>query len=267
VHRDVRRELDSIRGRAVEVAHEAGALLSSGFRSTPRSRTKRTAADLVTEFDERSEALVRERLHDAFPDIAIVGEEGGGQRGEGAAFYVDPIDGTSNFAHGHPFFCVSIGLWEHGQPLVGVVHAPEMKLTFAAARGAGVTRNGEPCRVSSTDALERALLGSAPHDHPRAYLALDRSTHGIRRCGAAALEISLVADGGYDGFWDVGLAPWDLAAATLFVTEAGGEVTDLEGRAFTVDAPSVLASNGRLHGLLLTALAHARALPPIDPVT
>lgn len=269
-------ELDGLRDRAEVIAREAGALLMSAFRSPLAVRSKRTSSDLVTELDERCEALLRDRLEAAFPGTAIVGEEAGGERSEGPVWYVDPIDGTSNFAHGHPYFCISLGLWEGARPLAGVVHAPAMGLTYAAARGRGVTRNGEPCRVSSVESLDAALLGSGfPADRAtrtpdpyRAFIDLDRRSHGVRRCGAAALELSLVADGAYDAFFEASLMPWDLAAAVLFVTEAGGTVTDREGNPFRLDSAfrgqgEVVASNGRVHPALLLALAHGSALPQV----
>jgi myo-inositol-1(or 4)-monophosphatase len=269
--RRVTEPLLSLRNAAVDIAREAGALLMEGFRSAPAFRAKRSESDLVTEYDERSEHLLRERLGAAFPGVAVVGEETGGERGGGAVWYVDPIDGTSNFGHGHPYFCISLGLWEGESPVCGVVHAPAMGLTYAAARGQGVERIGERVRVSAVRELPRALLSSGfPSDRAtrrpdpyNAFVAVDRASHGLRRCGAAALEQSLVADGACDGFWEVGLAAWDLAAGALFVKEAGGEVTDLEGRPLALDAGEVLASNGLLHEPLLVALAHARALPPI----
>lgn len=265
-------ERDGLRDDAERIAREAGALLMTAFRAPMAIRAKETSSDLVTELDERCEALLRERLEAAFPGVSIVGEEGGGEPTDGAAWYVDPIDGTSNFAHGHPWFCVSLGLWEGDRPVCGVVHAPAIGLTYAAARGRGVTRNGAPCRVSSTADFGSALFSTGfPSDRAtrepdpyRAFVDVDRRSHGLRRCGAAALELSLVADGAYDGFWELGLAPWDLAAAAFFVTEAGGTVTDHAGAALTLDAGEVVASNGALHEALLLALAHGRALPPID---
>jgi myo-inositol-1(or 4)-monophosphatase len=264
-------ELDTLRDRAVEIAREAGELLLTGFRSNPALRSKRTDSDLVTEFDERCESLLRERLAMSFPGTAVVGEEKGGEDRADGVWYVDPIDGTSNFAHGHPYFCLSLALWEGSRPVCGVVHAPAMGLTYAAARGRGVTRNGVPCRVSSVRELSRALLASGfPADRatrrqdPYAgFVRVDKKSHGVRRCGAAALEQSLVADGAYDGFWEVGLASWDVAAGAFFVQEAGGVVTGLGGEPFALDAGHYLASNGHLHEALLLALAHAGALPPI----
>lgn len=267
-------EKAEIRDRAELIAKEAGALLMEAFRSPVAIRAKETASDLVTELDERCEALLRERLAVAFPGISIVGEETGGEGGDGAVWYVDPIDGTSNFAHGHPWFCISLGLWENGKPVCGVVHAPAIGLTYTAARGHGVTRNGVPCRVSSVRRLEQSLVSTGfPADRAvrkpdpyRAFAAVDAASQGIRRCGAAALELSLVADGAYDAFWEQGLRPWDLAAAAFFVTEAGGTVTDRTGAPLRLDAGEVVASNGHVHEALLLALAHASALPTNDSV-
>lgn len=266
-------ELKRVLDRTIEIAHQAGALLLDGFRSADHAiRTKQTESDLVTEVDERCEAFLRERLGQSFPGVSIVGEEAGGDAGAGAVWYVDPIDGTSNFAHGHPWFSLSLALCEGGAAVCGVVHAPAIGLTYAALRGHGATRNGVACRVSTDARLERALLASGfPSDRAtrvpdpyRPFVALDRASHGIRRCGSAALELSLVADGAYAGFWELGLQPWDLAAGTLFVTEAGGHVSDFDGHPLALDAGQVVASNGLVHEALLLALAHARALPRIE---
>jgi myo-inositol-1(or 4)-monophosphatase len=269
-------QLPAVRDRAVAIAREAGALLLEGFRGDPAVRTKRTRSDLVTEHDERCERLLRERLGAAFPWAAVVGEEQGGDAAADRVWYVDPLDGTSNFAHGHPWFSVSLGLWRGPEPLVGVVHAPALGLTYAAARGHGTTRNGAPARVSAVDALEEALLATGfPADRAsnpegnnyREFVTLDATTHGVRRCASAALELAVVADGGYDGFWDRGLGPWDLAAGVLLVQESGGRVSDLAGGPPSLARGEVLASNGRVHGALADALAHARALPPLGEVT
>lgn len=257
------------------MAHEAGALLLEGFRGEYAAREKGAGGDMVTEYDERCEALLRDRLGEVLPEATFVGEEGGGEAGQGLCWYVDPIDGTNNFAHGHPWFSVSIGLWDGATPLFGVVHAPAMGLTIDGHRGGGVTRNGRLARVSRTEELSRALLATGfghdratnPDNNYRAYVTLDAQTHGVRRCASAALELALVADGGYDGFWDRGLAPWDLAAAVLLVEEAGGRVSKLDGGPFALEPKAeILATNGVLHPPLAHALAHARALPPIHEV-
>lgn len=256
----------------VRITEEAGALLMTGFRGDHGAREK-TRGDLVTELDERCEAQLRERLGDRFPHARVVGEEEGGVP-EGLTFYVDPLDGTNNYAHGHPWFCVSVGLWDESEPVMGVVHAPAMGLTYSAAVGRGLLRNGEPGSVSTTEELRKSLMAtgfdSAPWRQPennyRAFVHLDALSHGVRRCAAAALEIAMVAEGAYDGFWDQGLAAWDLAAGAILVREAGGCVSDLDGGPFSIHAGRVLATNGHIHEELRDALAHARALPPIREV-
>ncbi len=269
--------IDAARARdgAIEIALEAGRLLLEGFRArSTRTRDKGVGGDLVTEYDERCEALLRDRLGALEPRAAFVGEESGG-RAEGLAWHVDPIDGTGNYAHGHPWFCLSIGLWSADGPVAGVIHAPAMGLTYAAAREGGATRNGHAIAVSDTSSLDRALLATGfPHDRATnrdnnyaAFCALDARSHGVRRCAAAALELAIVADGGYDGFWDRGLASWDVAAAVCLIGEAGGRVSHFSGEGFAL-APKVdiVATNGALHRPLLDALSHVRALPPEDLV-
>ncbi|MFK7990370.1 MAG: inositol monophosphatase [Sandaracinaceae bacterium] len=264
----------------VAVAEEAGRLLMEGFRGDAGTRTK-SRGDLVTEYDERCETLLRERLTALAPEATVVGEEQGGEVADGWVFYVDPIDGTNNYAHRHPWFCLSIGLWHHcadtqpgATPAMGVVHAPAMHRTYAAERGKGAHLNGERLVVSGTSDLEASLLASgfpsspweAPRNNYREFVTLDAHTHGVRRCSGAALEIAMVAGGSYDGFWDEGLAPWDLAAGALLVLEAGGQVTSLEGAPFSLSSGQLVASNGSVHSALVHALAHARALPPLTEV-
>ena len=271
-------ELPSLLESTVALAHEAGSLLMEGFRHDAEVESKGEGGDVVTDYDRRCEALLRERLGALLP-----GSRGGGEEADdapgGLAWYVDPIDGTGNFAHGHPWFCLSIGLWDGDAPLVGVVHAPAMGLTHAAAKGHGTRRNGRAVRVSTSASLDAALMATGfPHDRARnpdnnyrPFVTLDARSHGVRRCAAAALELAMVADGAYDGFWDAGLKPWDLAAGILLVQEAGGRVTDFTGAPVRfADAPrlgQIVATNGRIHQPLQDALAHARALPPITQVT
>ncbi len=262
-------ELEEISARALEIARGASRLLLEGHRRGPAVRSK-GRSDLVTEYDERSELFVREGLARAFPSHTVVGEEMGGVAGE-LAWYVDPLDGTTNFAHGHPFFCLSLGLVGGGEHLVGVVVAPALGTEWTAHRGGGAWRDGSRIGVSDTTAIEDALLAtgfpatraSVEDNNYRAFLALDAASHGVRRCGAAALELALVADGGYDAFWDLGLKPWDLAAGALLVREAGGRVTDLRGEALELSKGRILASNGRLHDALVAGLAGGLPLPPI----
>lgn len=282
---------------AIAIAREASTLLRDGWRKGVSVRTK-ARSDLVTEIDLASERLVRERIGARFPEHLIVGEEEGAPitalegslgaheaaraEGEGRAregdsgsrpvWYVDPLDGTTNYAHGHPFFCVSIACTRAGEPIAGVVIAPALGIEWAASKGAGLRRNGERCSVSRCDSLEDALMAtgfpagraSRPDNNYRAFLALDAASHGVRRCGAAAIEIAMVADGSYDAFWDIGLRAWDVAAGMLFVREAGGAVTDLDGSPVRLDAGRFMASNGRIHAALARGIAGAIPLPPLE---
>ena len=284
-------ELRTILETARGIAREAGALVMEGFRRGGRIRTKSDRTDLVTEYDERSERLIRDRIATLLPGHAFIGEEGIGGEGQGTSdaskrlvWYVDPIDGTTNFAHGHPFFCLAMGLAARTNdglevPVAGVVLAPAMQIEWAAARGCGATRssgaagNRVRCEVSSTELLADSLLATGfpanrahvDDDNYAAFLAIDSSTHGARRCGAAAMELCLVADGGYDGFWDIGLKAWDVAASAVIISEAGGRVTrfgeaPLGLRTFASDG-RVIATNGRIHAALSGAIGeHTRPL-------
>lgn len=272
-------QLQTIRERAENIAREASVLVLEGWRRAPSVRSK-GKSDLVTEYDEKCERLLRALLADAFPEHGVVGEEAQGEqmRDKDLVWYVDPIDGTTNFAHGHPFFCISLGLVErHGAeelPVVGVVIAPGLQTMWSAAHGLGSRRvsvhGEEKLAVSTTSSLEDALLAtgfpavrrSTSDNNYAHFLTLDSTTHGVRRCGAAALEICLVADGAYDAFWDIGLKAWDLAAGTVIVREAGGTVSLMNGGALELHAGRFLASNGVLHDALLESLRVEPSLPP-----
>lgn len=272
-------ELRAVLASARGIARDAASLVLEGWRRAPSVRLKGTS-DLVTEYDMRCERLLRDALAATFPTHGVVGEEGEGpqQRDRELVWYLDPIDGTTNFAHGHPFFCIAMGLVarEAGRevPVVGVVVAPGIGTMWSAARGLGAVRESlhgtEALQVSRTPALADALLATgfpaarrtdADNNYAR-FLGLDSTTHGARRCGAAAMEICLVADGAYDAFWDLGLKAWDLAAGAVIVTEAGGTVSNLDGSPLDLHAGRFVASNGVLHAPLIEALAHPPSLPP-----
>jgi myo-inositol-1(or 4)-monophosphatase len=257
------------------IAADAATLLLTGYRRPgggPRVEYK-GAVDLVTEFDRRSEERIRERLARSFPGCDIVAEESGGTvRGDRPVFFADPLDGTTNYAHGHPFFAVSIGLWEPDGSLgLGCVVAPALGWTHTAARGQGAMRNDVPCRVSSTNALERSLLATGfPYDRRtstqnnlRAFVELKRKAQGIRRCGAASLDLCLVADGTYDGYWEHKLNAWDLAAGAMCVLESGGRATNFDGSTLDVHGGHLVVSNGAIHEELLSALAVAEQMEPL----
>lgn len=251
---------------AIEIAREAGQVLLShrgvGFEL-------KGAYDLVTAADRASEQLIVERLKQRFPQHGIVAEEGGrAEMNAELRWYVDPLDGTTNFAHGLPFFCVSIALEDAHGPLAGVVEAPALGWQFYAARGQGaflVERGMAERRlaVSDTDELRASLLATGfPYDTASSarnnlaeWARIYPETQGLRRVGAAALDLCFVAAGWMDGYWELKIKPWDVAAGALFVVEAGGRVSDYRGGAFTSDGGEILATNGRLHDALAAALA------------
>ena len=237
------------------IAREAGVLLMSYFDRHIKIEYKGDV-DLVTAADRASEKLIAERLHARWPQHGIVGEEGT-RTDTGAEFrwYVDPLDGTTNFAHGYPVFCVSIALARRDDELeVGVLYDPTRDELFAAERGHGATLNGNPIRVSKTTRLAESILGTGfpsnkRHKNPNIYFyqQITLRSHGVRRAGSAALDLANVAAGRYDGFWEFNLNPWDTAAGVLIVREAGGKVTRFDGTPFRLDSREVLATNGLIH--------------------
>ena len=252
-------------GVAERLAREAGELVLEGWRSGGRIERK-GRIDLVTEYDLRSEQLIRGGLAEAFPEHRIVGEEGA-QSGEGShVWYVDPIDGTTNFAHGHPFFCVSIALYRGPVGLAGVVHAPALRTTWTAAAGSGARRNGESCSVSTREQMDEALCATGfpydrwtnPDNNEREFSYFLKRTRGVRRCGSAALDLALLADGTYDIYWEQSLQAWDMCAGALLVTEAGGRLSDYGGAPADPRTGRLVASNSRLHDEALRFLTEAR---------
>jgi myo-inositol-1(or 4)-monophosphatase len=254
----------ALRDAAAELARAAGAVLREGH-GRAHAPERKGRIDLVTEYDRRSERLVLEGLRRRFPGHAVLAEESGAHAGEagGVRWIVDPLDGTTNFAHNYPFFCVSIAAEVDGELAAGVVYDPVRDELFAAAAGHGATRNGEPLRVSDVARVEDALLVTGfPYDvrerperslpHFAAFLV---RAQAVRRDGSAALNLAYLAGGRFDGFWEVGLSPWDVAAGTLLVREAGGRVTAYDGGAARLDGRELLASNGRIHDEMRGVLA------------
>ncbi len=243
---------------AIETAREAGKLLSQ-LSKQPRQISYKQKSDIVTDADRRSEAMIIEGIRRHFPDHAIVAEEGGGKEtGSDYCWYVDPLDGTTNFAHGFPVYCVTLALACRDEVIAGVVYDPNREEMFAAERGAGATLNGERIRVSPTSDLAESLLGTgfppfaSNHDlNLQFFFKLTHLSHGIRRAGAAALDLCSVAVGRFEGFWELKLNPWDKAAGSLLVTEAGGRVSDLAGGAFSLQRDEIFASNGLIHEPML----------------
>jgi myo-inositol-1(or 4)-monophosphatase len=250
---------------------DAGTLLGARWRGAKRVRYK-SAVDLVTETDREAEAIVVARLQRAFPDHVIIGEEASAglalhpPPADRYVWYLDPLDGTTNFAHAYPHFAVSLALARGPDLLLGIVHDPVRNETFMATRGGGATLNGQPIRVSSVRTLRRALLCTGfPYDrqqragfYVRFVAEFLTRAQGIRRNGSAALDLCYVACGRCDGFWEWKLHPWDIAAGTLLVREAGGRVTDFRGGRLDLYGEQTLASNVRLHRAMLAVLGGCR---------
>jgi myo-inositol-1(or 4)-monophosphatase len=247
----------------INLAHHAAELLRERFDDR-HDVVEKKRHDLVTEADRASEAAIVAAVRAAFPAAAILGEEGGVYAGTGdERFIVDPLDGTTNYAHRYPLFCVSIAYERAGVLEAAAIEAPLMGMRFAARRGGGATLNGEAICVSTTATVDAALVctGFNPADYDRNgryFAAMSRRAQGVRRDGSAALDLALVAAGRFDGFWEWGLKPWDIAAGALLVTEAGGSVTAIDGTALDLSGGSVAASNGGIHRELCSALLEVR---------
>ena len=241
-----------------QIARDAGALLRRYFRQRVKIEYKGDA-DLVTIADRESEALILARVRSEFPSHDVMGEEGARiETGSDYRWYIDPLDGTTNFAHGFPVFCVSLGLERRGQRVAGVLYDPTRDELFAAELGCGATLNGERIQVSKTASLGECLLATGFPSHKRHknpniffYHQITLKTHGVRRAGSAALDLASVACGRFDGFWEMNLNPWDTAAGVLIVEEAGGQVTNFQGGLFDLASRETVASNGLVHDALL----------------
>jgi myo-inositol-1(or 4)-monophosphatase len=249
---------------ASAVAREAGALLREGFGQDVRVEHK-GAIDLVTEYDHRAEALIVARLRAAFPDHALHAEEGGRTAGSTHEWLVDPLDGTTNFAHGFPIFSVSLALTHHGRLVVGVVYDPLRDELFAAEAGQGARLNGAPMRVSPVRVLDQALLTtgfpydvrSSPRNNFAEFERFQVRCQAVRRPGSAALDCAWVAAGRVDGYWELKIKPWDVAAGALIAREAGGRVTNATGEDDFLAQETIVVSNGWLHAEMLAVLQEA----------
>jgi myo-inositol-1(or 4)-monophosphatase len=239
---------------AIETAREAGAILLAEF-DRPVKISYKGEVDLVTQADKRSEQAIVSRLRSHFPEHAIVAEEGGGAESQSPfRWHVDPLDGTTNFAHGYPCFAVSIGLENAGDLIAGVIYQPVSGELFTAAKGEGAFLNQRKIEVSHIEKLATSLLGTGFPSVKRAqnpnihyYWDFTLRSHGVRRNGSAALDLAAVACGRFDGFWEFGLHTWDAAAGVLMIREAGGVVTQFDGQPYRLGDRELLASNGRIH--------------------
>jgi myo-inositol-1(or 4)-monophosphatase len=240
---------------AAEIARESGVRISE-FAQRRVGFELKGAFDLVTEADRASEQLIVERLRRQFPTHAILAEEGGGNDGSSEyCWYVDPLDGTTNFAHGFPVYNVSLGLERAGEMIAGVIYDPTRDEMFAAELGSGAFLNGVPIQVTSTARIDDSLSATGFPSRKRHqnvnihfYYQLAMMSHGVRRAGAAALDLAYVACGRLDFFWEFALKPWDMAAGSLLVREAGGLCTDMLGAPLDLRGAHILADNTALHG-------------------
>ncbi len=254
---------------AIETAREAGALLRDHFGRTKEITYKSSTIDLVTNVDLLSETLIKERIAAHYPRHAILAEESGHQVGASEyCWLIDPLDGTTNYAHGYPFFCVTLALEYRGEIVLGVAYDPLREELFVAERGAGATLNGRSIRVSQTATLAQGLLAtgfpytirSHPDESLDYFARFVKTAQAIRRDGSAVLDLCYLACGRFDGFWELGLKPWDMAAGALMVEEAGGRVTRFDGSRFRLDEPQILASNGLIHEEMIAVLTGGRSV-------
>lgn len=251
-----------VKATAVKAARKAGELLKGKLGRAGRVEYK-GEVDIVTEMDRAAEDLIREEIKAAFPDHGILAEEGDEKKTTtGSRWIVDPLDGTTNYAHGFPFFCVSIAFEQDGVVEFGCVYNPVLDEMFTASKGSGALLNDGPISVSGVEGIDRGLLATgfpydirtSKEDNLDHFAAFAKRGQAIRRAGSAALDLCYVACGRFDGFWEMKLNPWDTAAGALVVAEAGGRVTDFSGGDFSVYGPEVLATNGLIHDEMLGIL-------------
>ncbi len=247
---------------AIDLARRAGALLLAGLERQ-RSVKLKSPFDLVTDIDYASEALIVEAISQQFPDHAILAEEGGSTARDSAyTWVIDPLDGTNNYAHGFPYFSVSLALLQDETPILGVVYDPMRDELFSAELGCGARCNGRRLHVSTTPQLASALISTGfpydyatnPDNNAREFTALQARVQGVRRAGSAALDLAYVAMGRLDAHWELRINPWDIAAAALLVSEAGGRLSDWHGNPWTPWTDRLIASNGLIHEELIQAL-------------
>jgi myo-inositol-1(or 4)-monophosphatase len=243
----------------ISLARDAGALLAERLDG-PRDIALKGRGDLVTDADRASEALIVERIHANFPTAAILGEEGGVYAGSGdERFVVDPLDGTTNYAHRYPLFCVSIAYERAGVLEAGAIYGPAIGELYAARRGGGATRNGKPIAVSTAAAVSDALVCTgfvaARYERNMAnFSKLTATAQAVRRDGSAALDLAFVADGRFEAFWEWDLKPWDMAAGAVIVEAAGGTVSAIDGSPLDIAVGSILATNGPTHAEMMQLL-------------
>ena len=258
--------------KVIHIAKEAGEIIREGFGTNFSVEYKTNLSNFVTEIDKKSEAAIINFIKKEFPNHAVLAEESGehktslasSQKGDGSEYLwvIDPLDGTSNFAHGLPIFSVSIGVQKNGETICGVVYDVMRDEIYSSEKGSGSFRNGQRLQVSSNDNLRKSMLVTGfPYDiadNPdyaiERFAAFLKASSAVRRLGSAAIDMCYVAAGVFDGFWEVHLHPWDMAAGKLLVEEAGGIVTDFNGTPMNIFNKQILASNGKVHSEMLSVL-------------
>jgi myo-inositol-1(or 4)-monophosphatase len=260
--------LDTLISVAADAARQAGAILAECTRTGFRIEHKQII-NLVTDADHQAEQRIIDIIHDAFPTHRVLAEERGltEQPPSRYKWVIDPLDGTTNFAHGFPAYCVSIGVECDGRGIIGVVYDPTRDELFTGQIGHGAYLNGVPISVSTTDHLDRALLVTGfaydiretANNNLSHFVRFALKVQGLRRTGTAALDLCYVAAGRFDGFWEVTLNPWDMAAGVVILREAGGKVTDFKGASHSIYGQELVASNGRIHQTMLDLLQEDNA--------
>ena len=271
-----KKELQCFLDVATEAAMAGGAVLKQYWGNLSSIQEKGRSGDLVTAADRASETEVLAVIERHYPNHAILAEESGqlGQRDSPLLWAIDPLDGTTNYAHQYPLCAVSIGLLVAGVPTIGVVYNPILEELYRAARGLGATHNRQPMQVSTTAKLTNSLLVTGfAYDRRETidnnYAEFCHFTHltqGVRRGGSASVDLAHVASGRLDGYWERGLSPWDLAAGVVLVTEAGGRVSAYDGQPFDIYSGKLVATNGPLHQPIVQQLAQVQPLPQFEPV-
>jgi len=248
---------------ANSVAEEAGQLLLEGLGENREISHKSGPTDLVTQFDQASQKLIASRIREKYPDHSILAEEELTEHKGATKWIIDPIDGTTNYVYNYPLFSISIAIEREGEIEIGVVRIPVLDETFSARKGKGSRLNGDRISVSDTPEFTQSLLATGfPYDDdlvPEAvdiFTRLARTTRGIRRDGSAALDLSYIAAGRFDGFWELDLSPWDIAAGVLIVKEAGGRVSDFQGNKHNIyTSKGIVATNGKIHSEMIDRLS------------
>lgn len=254
---------------AIEAAREAGKFLKHNLGKVRDISLKEgQERNLVTEIDKKSEELIVSIIRKHFPNHDILAEESGNEYGRRSDFkwIIDPLDGTTNFTHGLPIFCVSIGLERKGDLVAGVIYDPNLDELFSAEKGRGAFLNGRRLRVSQTSELKKSLLVTGfpynvpenPHNCVEHFINFLMNGQAVRRMGSAAIDMAYVATGRYDGFWEVSLNPWDMAAGVLLIREAGGKVSDFQGNEINIYGEQVVASNNLIHDEMIGLLKRVK---------